>query len=90
MADLTRGKRHAKRTMRARRPFAAARMVRGHLMLPIAALLLTACARPVASETSGAICRELRLALPTWSQEDTPETIASGARFVAVFDAVCG
>jgi len=53
---------------------------------------LTGCAGLAGSgttETERAICRELRRDLPTWSQHDTPETLASGARFVAVFQAVC-
>lgn len=28
--------------------------------------------------------------LPTYSQSDTPETLETGARFMDVFDAVCG
>jgi hypothetical protein len=59
------------------------------MMLLMAAMLLQGCAKPVASETSAAICRELRLSLPSWSSRDTPETLASGARFIAVFEAAC-
>lgn len=40
--------------------------------------------------TSDTICAELRRDLPTYSQNDTRGTLESGARFVAVFDAVCG
>jgi len=61
----------------------------------LAAMLMTlnACTVPGASgitETERAICRELARDLPTYSRADTPETLASGARFVAVFEAVCG
>jgi hypothetical protein len=59
------------------------------MMMLMAALLLQGCAKPVASETSDAICRELRSVLPTWSQRDTPQTLESGARFIAVFNAAC-
>lgn len=52
-------------------------------------ILLSACVKPDASATERTICRELRADLPTWSSRDTPETLASGARFVAVFEAVC-
>jgi hypothetical protein len=59
------------------------------MMLLTSAVLLTGCAKPVASETSDAICRELRSVLPTWSQRDTPQTLESGARFIAAFGAAC-
>lgn len=65
-------------------------MRRARLLLLIAALPLTACMQPGASETERTICRELRADLPTWSRRDTPETLAAGARFVDVFEAVCG
>ncbi len=55
-------------------------------------ILLAACADQVASvptETSRTICRELTRDLPTYSEADTAETLASGARFIAVFEAVC-
>ena len=55
-----------------------------------AAMLLTACQPMAGSETSVTICRELARDLPTYSRSDTPETLASGARFVDVFKAVCG
>jgi hypothetical protein len=42
------------------------------------------------SVTEGTICRELRRDLPTYSKDDTPETLASGAQFLDVFGAVCG
>ncbi|MDV7402584.1 hypothetical protein RZS08_64780 [Arthrospira platensis SPKY1] len=54
------------------------------------AILLTGCSVPGGSATEAAFCRELRADLPTYSRADTPETLASGARFVAVFEAVCG
>jgi hypothetical protein len=52
-------------------------------------MLLTGCTMPIASATETAICRELRRDLPTYSRQDTPDTLASGARFVEVFNAVC-
>ena len=51
--------------------------------------LLKACAQPAGSVTEHTICRELRRDLPTWSTRDTAETLAAGARFTAVFAAVC-
>ncbi len=63
---------------------------RAVLTMLATSILLTACDRPAASETERSICRELRADLPTWSSRDTAETLASGARFVAVFEAVCG
>lgn len=61
---------------------------------PVLSLLtiLSACSeKPAASatDTSRTICRELRADLPSWSRNDTAETLASGARFVTVFNAVC-
>lgn len=52
--------------------------------------LLNACAVPTGSETSRTICRELDRDLPTYSVKDTPETLESGAKFIDVFQAVCG
>ena len=51
--------------------------------------LSTGCAPAATSATEGTICRELRADLPTYSTRDTAETLAAGARFQAVFDAVC-
>lgn len=59
------------------------------LVLVSLAILLPSCAKPVVSGTERTTCRELRRDLPTWSRRDTPETLASGARFIAVFEAVC-
>lgn len=53
-------------------------------------MLLTACSVPGVSATERTICRELRADLPTYSRRDKPETLASGAHFVDVFEAVCG
>lgn len=53
------------------------------------AILLTGCVMPHVSATERSICRELARDLPTYSRADTPETLASGARFVDVFRAVC-
>jgi hypothetical protein len=83
------------------------------MMLLMAGVLLTGCAKPVASESLAAAERELRAALPTWyesslcgelrampavdaldtlanacADSDTAETLDSGARFIAVFEAV--
>jgi len=52
-------------------------------------MILSGCADPTGSATSATICRELSRDLPTYSRSDTPETLASGARFVGVFEAVC-
>ena len=56
------------------------------LLLPI---LLPSCAAQGGSVTERTICRELRRDLPTYSTRDTAETLASGARFQAVFNAIC-
>lgn len=55
-------------------------------------ILLAGCADPAsfATETERAICRELRRDLPTYSEADTAATLAAGARFVEVFEGVCG
>ena len=63
---------------------------RGLLMTLGLLMMLSGCANLTGSETSATICRELARDLPTYSRSDTPETLASGARFVAVFEAVCG
>ena len=41
-------------------------------------------------QTERTICRELRMDLPTYSKLDTALTLDAGARFLDVFDAVCG
>ena len=53
------------------------------------AILLSGCGVTAISETERSICRELARDLPTYSREDTAETIAAGARFLDVFHAVC-
>ena len=58
-------------------------------LMMLALILLAACAQGAGSETERALCRELRADLPTWSSRDTPESLAAGARFVEVFEAVC-
>ena len=68
--------------------FGTRRIGRGALMM-VALALLTGCQPLAGSATSNTICRELRADLPTYSRADTPDTLASGARFVAVFHAVC-
>lgn len=59
------------------------------LPMMLALSLLTGCAGLASSATSDTICRELARDLPTYSRNDTPETLASGARFVGIFKAVC-
>ena len=54
-------------------------------MLP----LLSGCSSTSGSETYRSVCRELERDLPTYSVKDTQETLASGARFLDVFYAVC-
>lgn len=56
----------------------------------LALILLAGCGGMAGSATTDAICRELRADLPTYSERDTPETLAAGGRFVGVFEAVCG
>jgi hypothetical protein len=68
--------------------FGTRRIGRGALMM-VALALLTGCQPLAGSATEATICRELRADLPTYSRADTPDTLASGARFVAVFQAVC-
>lgn len=55
-------------------------------------LLLTGCETtiPAVSETEATLCRELRADLPTYSRQDTTETLEAGLRFLDVFAAVCG
>jgi hypothetical protein len=53
------------------------------------AMLLTGCQMQSGSATETTICRELARDLPTYSRSDTPQTLASGAQFVAVFNAIC-
>jgi hypothetical protein len=60
------------------------------LAASLSATLLSACTNAGGSATEQAICRELRADLPTWSRSDTAETLEAGARFVTVFDAICG
>lgn len=60
------------------------------MMLAMSAAALTGCASvPAGSGTERTVCRELRADLPTYSTADTAETLASGARFLDVFEAVC-
>lgn len=68
-------------------------MISGRALTLLGLLLLTillpSCAAPGGSETERTICREMRRDLPTYSTRDTAETLASGARFQAVFSAIC-
>ena len=68
--------------------YATKPMLRAPLMM-LALTPLASCAGLAGSATSDTICRELARDLPTYSAQDTPETLASGSRFVAVFEAVC-
>lgn len=59
-------------------------------------LLLTSCGAPVALESAPARtesfktgCRELARDFPEWYEDDPPERLEQGARFVLVFEAVC-
>lgn len=62
----------------------------GRMLLVLSLTILSGgCTRPVVSGTEHTICRELRADMPTWSRRDTAETLASGARFITVFEAVC-
>ena len=56
----------------------------------ITVLLLNGCALSRDSETSRTICRELERDLPTYSVKDTPATLESGAKFIDLFNAICG
>ena len=53
-------------------------------------LLLNGCGSLKGSETSRAVCRELERDLPTYSVKDTLATLESGAKFIDVFNAICG
>ena len=53
-------------------------------------ILLVSCASVNGSETSRSVCRELERDLPTYSVKDTPQTLESGAKFIELFNAVCG
>jgi len=64
-------------------------MPRAAMLLMAAAMLTSACATTAGSVTEQAICRELRIVLPTWSRKDTEQSRIDGARFLDVFEAVC-
>ena len=55
----------------------------------VSALLLTACAPPPPAPAH-AVCDALRQALPTWSRKDTEQSREEAARFLDVWEAVCG
>jgi hypothetical protein len=76
-------------TLNKRGTFKMSQIGRVGLMVTIS-LLLSACAKQNGSETYRTLCRELERDLPTYSVKDTPETLESGARFIDVFNAVCG
>ena len=62
---------------------------RGSLMMLALVTIASGCSVTAGSETSATICWELRQDLPSYSRQDTPDTLASGARFLDVFVAVC-
>ena len=62
----------------------------GLIGLILSTMLLASCATQKSSETERSICRELARDLPSYSLKDTPETLIEGARFMRVFEAVCG
>ncbi|RRH70039.1 hypothetical protein [Falsigemmobacter faecalis] len=55
-----------------------------------AVMLSASCAMQGGSETERSICRELRADLPSYSRQDTAQTLEEGARFQLVFAGVCG
>lgn len=69
--------------------FSASGLLRPALMLTASATLLASCASVGGSVTEATICAELRADLPSWSSQDTPQSVAEGARFVATFEALC-
>lgn len=75
--------------MRGRHRSRRRRIAQGRLLMLVMFGLLTGCALAGTSATEATICRELRRDLPSYSTRDTPETLDAGARFVAVFEAVC-
>jgi len=61
--------------------------------LAMTALLTSGCATTApsaATETERALCHELRMALPSWSVEDTAQSREEGADFLDVFEVLCG
>lgn len=60
------------------------------LMLLAAVTPLGFCGMQASSGTERTVCRELRADLPSYSRQDTAETLASGARFSLIFQGVCG
>jgi hypothetical protein len=58
-------------------------------MLVTSIAALSGCASTGVSETERTICRELRMDLPSFSTNDTAQTMAEAARFLDVFEAVC-
>jgi|GEM_PF-2329629 len=74
--------------MRGRAKLKRLRPVRG-LMLG-AVMLSASCTMQGGSETERSICRELRADLPSYSRQDTAQTLEEAARFQLVFSGVCG
>jgi len=62
--------------------------------LTLAAALLcilpAACTRPAPVSPAEAVCGALAPALPTWSRADSERSKTEGARFMDVWEAVCG
>jgi hypothetical protein len=77
--------------MRGRKAFRMQRTARGRQMMLVTSIaMLSGCASTGGSgPIEQALCRELRADLPTYSARDTEATLAAGARFLDVFEAVC-
>jgi hypothetical protein len=77
--------------MNGRKHFRQRQTARGRqMMLVMSMATLSGCAATgVSGPTEQTVCRELRADLPSFSSRDTPETLAGGARFMDVFEAVC-
>ena len=65
------------------------RLIELGVLMAITLPLLNGCGATNQLETSRTICRELARDLPTYSTQDTPETLESGARFLDVYYAIC-
>lgn len=70
--------------------------VRTMLAALISLTLLTGCgvkgfSAPIQNRTAEAICQELEKDLPTYHEDDTPQTLEQGGNFLlGTFPAVCG
>lgn len=66
------------------------RQIRPAGLMLLALTPLGFCGMQASSGTERTVCRELRADLPSYSRQDTEETLASGARFSLIFQGVCG